>query len=227
MSRRGRSRPVPRRLAMIVALASSPGLPLVGSSYVLSVATLALYLAYAGQAWNVMMGFAGQLSLGHSLYVGLGAYAAAGCSTIRRRALGRRVAGDRAVRRGGGVRRLARLPSAASRASICRCSPSRSPSSRASPSTTSTGWAARAGSFLQGRRSAIASTCSTFRGPPAMYYYVDAGADRGRPRGCAPGCCAAAPATTGAPSARTRTPRRRSASTPSAGSCSPSSSARR
>src|SRR3546814_17751735 len=35
------------------------------------------YLAYTGQAWNVMMGFAGQLSLGHSLYVGVGAYAAA------------------------------------------------------------------------------------------------------------------------------------------------------
>ena len=44
----------------------------------LSVATLALYLAYVGQAWNVMMGFAGQLSLGQSLYVGVGAYASAG-----------------------------------------------------------------------------------------------------------------------------------------------------
>ena len=46
-------------------------------AYALSVATLILYYAYTGQAWNVMMGFAGQLSLGHSLYVGLGAYAAA------------------------------------------------------------------------------------------------------------------------------------------------------
>src|SRR5262249_22132944 len=36
-----------------------------------------LYYAYTGQAWNVMMGFAGQLSLGHALYVGLGAYTAA------------------------------------------------------------------------------------------------------------------------------------------------------
>jgi branched-chain amino acid transport system permease protein len=53
-------------------------LPFIGNSYVLSVATLALYLAYVGQAWNVMMGFAGQLSLGQSLYVGLGAYASAG-----------------------------------------------------------------------------------------------------------------------------------------------------
>jgi branched-chain amino acid transport system permease protein len=53
-------------------------LPAVAGSYLLSVATLILFFAFAGQAWNVMMGFAGQLSLGHSLYVGLGAYAAAG-----------------------------------------------------------------------------------------------------------------------------------------------------
>jgi branched-chain amino acid transport system permease protein len=53
-------------------------LPHVANAYVLSVATLILFFAYAGQAWNVMMGFCGQLSLGHSLYVGIGAYAAAG-----------------------------------------------------------------------------------------------------------------------------------------------------
>jgi branched-chain amino acid transport system permease protein len=53
-------------------------LPFVSGSYLLSVATLILFFAFTGQAWNVMMGFAGQLSLGHSLYVGLGAYAAAG-----------------------------------------------------------------------------------------------------------------------------------------------------
>jgi len=52
-------------------------LPNIVNPYLLSVATLILYLAYTGQAWNVMMGFAGQLSLGHSLYVGVGAYASA------------------------------------------------------------------------------------------------------------------------------------------------------
>ena len=51
--------------------------PLAASPYALSVVTLILFFAYAGQAWNVMMGFAGQLSLGHSLYVGVGAYVAA------------------------------------------------------------------------------------------------------------------------------------------------------
>src|SRR3954453_5652602 len=69
-----------RRLVVTSALAVATllVLPFVANSYVLSVATLVLYLAYVGQAWNVMIGFAGQLSLGHSLYVGLGAYASAG-----------------------------------------------------------------------------------------------------------------------------------------------------
>jgi branched-chain amino acid transport system permease protein len=53
-------------------------LPAYSGPYLLSVATLILFFAYTGQAWNVMMGFAGQLSLGHALYVGLGAYVSAG-----------------------------------------------------------------------------------------------------------------------------------------------------
>jgi branched-chain amino acid transport system permease protein len=69
-----------RRAAILLGLLAVAllALPAVASSYVLSVATLILFFAYTGQAWNVMMGFAGQLSLGHSLYVGVGAYAAAG-----------------------------------------------------------------------------------------------------------------------------------------------------
>jgi len=58
-------------LALLVAA------PLFASDYLVTVLILILYFAYVGQAWNIMMGFAGQLSLGHSLYVGLGAYAAA------------------------------------------------------------------------------------------------------------------------------------------------------
>jgi branched-chain amino acid transport system permease protein len=50
--------------------------PLFANNYLLSLAILVLYLAYVGQAWNLMMGFAGQLSLGHALYLGLGAYSA-------------------------------------------------------------------------------------------------------------------------------------------------------
>ena len=52
-------------------------LPLVADNYLLSIATLFLFFAYTGQAWNIMMGFAGQLSLGHSLYLGVGGYSAA------------------------------------------------------------------------------------------------------------------------------------------------------
>ena len=51
--------------------------PWFANDYLLTVLILILYFAYAGQAWNIMMGFAGQLSLGHALYVGLGAYIAA------------------------------------------------------------------------------------------------------------------------------------------------------
>ena len=51
--------------------------PLVASDYLLTVLILILYFAYIGQAWNIMMGFAGQLSLGHALYVGIGAFTAA------------------------------------------------------------------------------------------------------------------------------------------------------
>jgi branched-chain amino acid transport system permease protein len=59
---------------LFVVLAAAP---FVADRYVISVLTLVLYFAYVGQAWNLMMGYAGQLSLGHALYVGLGAYAAA------------------------------------------------------------------------------------------------------------------------------------------------------
>ena len=59
---------------LLLALAAAP---LVADRYLLSVLTLILYFAYVGQAWNLMMGFAGQLSLGHALYVGVGAYVAA------------------------------------------------------------------------------------------------------------------------------------------------------
>jgi branched-chain amino acid transport system permease protein len=51
--------------------------PLFVSGYLVAVLIVILSLAYMGQAWNIMLGFAGQLSLGHALYFGLGAYIAA------------------------------------------------------------------------------------------------------------------------------------------------------
>jgi branched-chain amino acid transport system permease protein len=51
--------------------------PFLINDYLLTVLIVIFYFAYTGQAWNIMMGFAGQLSLGHALYAGLGAYVAA------------------------------------------------------------------------------------------------------------------------------------------------------
>jgi branched-chain amino acid transport system permease protein len=51
--------------------------PVFAGRYVVTVLILVFYFAYLGQAWNLLMGFAGQLSLGHALYIGLGAYVSA------------------------------------------------------------------------------------------------------------------------------------------------------
>jgi len=65
------------RALLIVLLATLIAAPLVADRYLVSVLILVFYFAYVGQAWNLMMGFAGQLSLGHALYVGLGGYVSA------------------------------------------------------------------------------------------------------------------------------------------------------
>jgi branched-chain amino acid transport system permease protein len=64
-------------LALAVFVAAMMAMPLFVGSYILSILVVVLFSAYLGQAWNIMMGFAGQLSLGHALYVGLGAYISA------------------------------------------------------------------------------------------------------------------------------------------------------
>lgn len=67
-----------RGFALLIVLAGVLlAAPAFANDYVIAVLTIVLFFAYLGQAWNVMMGFAGQLSLGHALYVGLGAYASA------------------------------------------------------------------------------------------------------------------------------------------------------
>jgi branched-chain amino acid transport system permease protein len=63
---------------LAILLIAAVAFPWIAGPYALSVGTLILYFAYTSQAWNVMMGFAGQLSLGHALYVGIGAYTAGG-----------------------------------------------------------------------------------------------------------------------------------------------------
>jgi branched-chain amino acid transport system permease protein len=74
---------IPQRavIFLVALLVSLLAAPLFAGDYLLTVLILVLYFAYIGQAWNIMMGFAGQLSLGHALYVGLGAYTAASLYT--------------------------------------------------------------------------------------------------------------------------------------------------
>ncbi len=52
-------------------------LPLIASDFHLSLLGLIFLHAIVGIGWNLMMGFAGQLSLGHALYFGTGAYVVA------------------------------------------------------------------------------------------------------------------------------------------------------
>ena len=65
------------RALALIALAAACLAPLAADRHALSVLTLIFYFAYVGQAWNLMMGYAGLLSLGHALYVGIGAYVSA------------------------------------------------------------------------------------------------------------------------------------------------------
>ena len=68
----------PRNVVLLgVFLAALLLAPRLVNDYLLTVLIVILYSAYTGQAWNIMMGFAGQLSLGHAIYAGLGGYVAA------------------------------------------------------------------------------------------------------------------------------------------------------
>ena len=52
-------------------------LPAVLSSYAVTVFIFVFFYAYLAQAWNIVGGYAGQLSAGHAAFVGVGAYASA------------------------------------------------------------------------------------------------------------------------------------------------------
>jgi branched-chain amino acid transport system permease protein len=56
-------------------------LPAVLSSYALTVFILIFFYGFLGQAWNIVGGYAGQLSAGHAAFVGVGGYTAAMLST--------------------------------------------------------------------------------------------------------------------------------------------------
>ena len=49
-------------------------LPLLLDKYILGIFVMIFYYAYLGQSWNVLTGYTGHISLGHALYLGIGAY---------------------------------------------------------------------------------------------------------------------------------------------------------
>jgi branched-chain amino acid transport system permease protein len=60
-----------------VGLAVLVALPAVLGPYALTIFVNILFFAYLGQAWNIVGGYAGQLSAGHAAFVGIGGYTAA------------------------------------------------------------------------------------------------------------------------------------------------------
>ena len=59
----------------LVAVAAAAAIPLVAGQHILTALIVALHASYLALAWNVAAGYAGQFSLGHSLFYGIGAYA--------------------------------------------------------------------------------------------------------------------------------------------------------
>ena len=49
-------------------------LPLFLDNYILGIFVMIFFWAYVGQSWNVLTGYTGHISLGHALYIGVGAY---------------------------------------------------------------------------------------------------------------------------------------------------------
>ncbi|PYN08355.1 MAG: hypothetical protein DME02_08075 [Candidatus Rokuibacteriota bacterium] len=75
-----------RRVAIAAAVALLAMLPLVPSvfgSYAVTLFTLIFFYGFLGQAWNIVGGYAGQLSAGHAAFLGIGAYTAALLSVER------------------------------------------------------------------------------------------------------------------------------------------------
>jgi branched-chain amino acid transport system permease protein len=63
--------------AAITVLVALPLFPALFGSYAITIFTLIFFYGFLGQAWNIVGGYAGQLSAGHAAYLGIGAYTAA------------------------------------------------------------------------------------------------------------------------------------------------------
>ena len=66
-----------KSIAIVVLLAALIIIPFSGvTNYVIQLFALTVLYAFWGNAWNIIGGFGGQFSLGHAIYVGIGAYVA-------------------------------------------------------------------------------------------------------------------------------------------------------
>ena len=63
--------------AGLVAVAVLLALPAVLNAYALTIFILILFYGFLAQAWNILGGYAGQLSAGHAAFVGVGGYTSA------------------------------------------------------------------------------------------------------------------------------------------------------
>jgi branched-chain amino acid transport system permease protein len=61
-------------IPVLILLVVSAILPLFTSEYFLHIAVLVLLYAFMATAWNILGGYGGQHSLGHSVFMGIGAY---------------------------------------------------------------------------------------------------------------------------------------------------------
>ena len=59
---------------LVGALVVLPAFPSLLNSYAVTIFTLIFFYGFLGQAWNIVGGYAGQLSAGHAAFVGVGAY---------------------------------------------------------------------------------------------------------------------------------------------------------
>jgi len=62
------------KILILAALLVLLSLPFYTGSYILHVVILILFFGYLGACWNIVAGYAGQISLGHAIFLGAGAY---------------------------------------------------------------------------------------------------------------------------------------------------------
>ena len=63
-----------QRAAIGLALAGGLVIPFLLDSYMIRVAAMALYYIILASSWNLLLGYAGQLSFAHAAFAGIGAY---------------------------------------------------------------------------------------------------------------------------------------------------------